>query len=84
MTNHNHSDGGMKHKSHLVPTFVTITISREEREVASNGKFADSDNMQTQATHDPAPGRGVSADGQHCDHCRLPITRVGLDRWEHR
>ena len=57
---------------------------REEREVASNGKFPDPDNMQTQATHDPTPARGSSSDGLHCDNCRLPITRVGLDRWEHR
>jgi hypothetical protein len=30
---------------------------RDEREaeVASNGKFTDPDNMQTQATHDPTP-----------------------------
>ena len=39
---------------------------------------------EREAAHDPAPARGSSADGQHCDNCRRPIARVGLDQWEHR
>ena len=33
--------------------------------------------------HTPTPASGTTSDGQHCETCRAPIWRKGVDEWAH-
>ena len=38
---------------------------------------------EREAPHTPTPASGTTSDGQHCETCRAPIWRKGVDEWAH-
>ena len=38
---------------------------------------------EREAPHTPTSASGTTSDGQHCETCRAPIWRKGVDEWAH-
>ena len=38
---------------------------------------------ERETPHTPTPASGTTSDGQHCETCRAPIWRKGVDEWAH-